>query len=104
MDNALLRRFLLIDGHNDLPWALRQQHDGDTSKVDFSQPVSGDHTDLDRIAAGGLGAQFWSVFVPAELARRGWSESDCRALAGANLLRALRAAEAYAGSTVGPVH
>ncbi len=34
----------------------------------------------------------------AELARRGWSESDCRALAGANLLRALRAAEAYAAA------
>jgi membrane dipeptidase len=65
MDNAMLRRFPLIDGHNDLPWALRQQHDGDTSRVDFSKPVSGDHTDLDRIAAGGLGAQFWSVYVPA---------------------------------------
>ena len=65
MDNATLRNFPLIDGHNDLPWALRQQCDGDTGKVDFSKPVSGDHTDLDRIAAGGLGAQFWSVYVPA---------------------------------------
>jgi membrane dipeptidase len=65
MDNARSGRFPLIDGHNDLPWALRKQHDGNTEAVDFSKPVKGDHTDLDRMAAGGVGAQFWSVYVPA---------------------------------------
>jgi membrane dipeptidase len=63
----LLRRFPLIDGHNDLPWALRLQADGDAGKVDFSQPVSAAHTDLPRLAAGGVGAQFWSVYVPSNL-------------------------------------
>jgi membrane dipeptidase len=79
----LLRRFPLIDGHNDLPWALRERAAGDASKVRFAPPgeVSGDpaevnlaapvpglHTDLPRLAAGGVGAQFWSVYVPASLA------------------------------------
>jgi membrane dipeptidase len=68
MDNDLLRRFPLIDGHNDLPWALREQADGDVGKVDVSGAISARHTDLTRLAAGGVGAQFWSVFVPANLA------------------------------------
>jgi membrane dipeptidase len=60
----LLRRFPLIDGHNDLPWALRLQADGDTGKVDFSQPVSAAHTDLPRLAAGG------TVLEQIDLTRR----------------------------------
>ena len=59
----LLRRFPLIDGHNDLPWALR----GRAVPVDLAEPVAGTHTDLPRLAAGGVGAQFWSVFVPASI-------------------------------------
>ncbi|HEV2259633.1 MAG TPA: dipeptidase [Streptosporangiaceae bacterium] len=59
----LLRRFPLIDGHNDLPWALRER----TAPVDLAEPVAGTHTDLPRLAAGGVGAQFWSVFVPATI-------------------------------------
>jgi len=61
---GLLRRFPLIDGHNDLPWALRERD----APVDLSEPVPGMHTDLPRLEAGGVGAQFWSVFVPASLA------------------------------------
>ena len=64
----LLRRFPLIDGHNDLPWALRERVGGDLSQVHLSAPVAGTHTDLPRLAAGGVGAQFWSVYVPATLA------------------------------------
>ena len=100
----LLRRFPLIDGHNDLPWALRERAAGDASKVrlappgevpgdpaealgdpaevpadpaeapadpaevNLAAPVAGLHTDLPRLAAGGVGAQFWSVYVPASLA------------------------------------
>jgi membrane dipeptidase len=59
----LLRHFPLIDGHNDLPWALR----GRAAAVDLAEPVAGTHTDLPRLAAGGVGAQFWSVFVPASI-------------------------------------
>jgi membrane dipeptidase len=104
---TLLRRFPLIDGHNDLPWALRERAAGDVSKVrltapgaaaadtadpapgdpagpapgdpagpapgdpaavNLAAPVAGTHTDLPRLAAGGVGAQFWSVYVPASLA------------------------------------
>ena len=59
----LLRRFPLIDGHNDLPWELRER----AAPVDLAEPVAGTHTDLPRLAAGGVGAQFWSVFVPASI-------------------------------------
>jgi membrane dipeptidase len=64
----LLRRFPLIDGHNDLPWTLRERAPADPMAVNLAEPVSGTHTDLPRLAAGAVGAQFWSVFVPAELA------------------------------------
>jgi membrane dipeptidase len=86
---ALLRRFPLIDGHNDLPWALRARAGGDTSRVrltgpgdaaaepadqaevNLAAPVASTHTDLPRLAAGGVGAQFWSVYVPSSLAADG---------------------------------
>jgi membrane dipeptidase len=67
----LLRRFPLIDGHNDLPWKLRELVGGDVSKLNLAAPVAGTHTDLPRLAAGGVGAQFWSVYVPASLAGDG---------------------------------
>jgi membrane dipeptidase len=69
----LLRRFPLIDGHNDLPWALRGRAEGDATRVvfDLDAPAEGLHTDLPRLAAGRLGAQFWSVYVPARLAGDG---------------------------------
>jgi membrane dipeptidase len=60
-------RLLIIDGHNDLPWALRMAA-GSASAVSFAEPPAADHTDLPRLAAGGLGAQFWSVYVPSSLA------------------------------------
>jgi membrane dipeptidase len=64
---ALLDRYPLIDGHNDLPWALRKAGSLDPAKTDIAAPVEFTHTDLPRLAAGGVGAQFWSVYVPAEL-------------------------------------
>jgi membrane dipeptidase len=63
----LLSRFPLIDGHNDLPWALRQAGSLDPAKTDISAPVDFTHTDLPRLARGGVGGQFWSVFVPSDL-------------------------------------
>jgi membrane dipeptidase len=60
----LLSRFPLIDGHNDLPWTLRDR----TAPADLAGKVEGTHTDLPRLAAGGVGAQFWSVYVPASFA------------------------------------
>jgi len=67
----LLRRFPLIDGHNDLPWELRERAGGDVRKLNLAAPVAGTHTDLPRLAAGGVGAQFWSVYVPDSLAGDG---------------------------------
>src|SRR5713226_3137196 len=64
----LLRRFPLVDGHNDLAWALREAGRPDPGDPDLASPVDFTHTDLPRIEAGGLGGQFWSVYVPATLA------------------------------------
>lgn len=58
---------LLIDGHNDMPWEIRTQGSSDFTKLDISQPQATLHTDLPRAREGGLKAQFWSVWVPANL-------------------------------------
>jgi membrane dipeptidase len=63
----VLSRFPVIDGHNDLPWALRQEGSVGADLTDISRPVEFTHTDLPRLAQGGVGGQFWSVYVPAEL-------------------------------------
>jgi membrane dipeptidase len=57
----------LVDGHNDLPWAMRYLAGYDLEKVDPGKTVEKTHTDLPRLRAGGVGAQFWSVFVPSSL-------------------------------------
>ena len=63
----LLSRYPIIDGHNDLPWALRQARSAGPELTDIAQRVEFTHTDLPRLAEGGVGGQFWSVYVPAEL-------------------------------------
>jgi membrane dipeptidase len=65
---ALLRRSPLVDGHNDLAWALREAGSQDLAGTDLAGPVGFTHTDLPRLAEGGVGAQFWSVYVPVSLA------------------------------------
>ena len=64
----LLTRHPIIDGHNDLPFELREQVNYDLDAYDIGQRQSRTHTDLVRLAEGGVGGQFWSVFVPA-----GWA-------------------------------
>ncbi|MDR7304564.1 dipeptidase [Haloactinomyces albus] len=65
---ALLERYPVADGHNDLPWALREQVGYDLDRRDIATDQSGNlHTDLDRLRAGGVGAQFWSVYVRPSL-------------------------------------
>jgi len=60
----LLRDSPVIDGHNDYPMAVREKAEGDLNKLDIrtSQPTI--MTDIPRLIAGGVGAQFWSVYVP----------------------------------------
>jgi membrane dipeptidase len=66
----VMQRTPLIDGHNDLPWALRQEHGSDPQAVDLTVNLDATtdlHTDIPRLRAGGVGGQFWSVYVPASL-------------------------------------
>lgn len=61
----------VFDGHNDLPWELRKQASSSFAKLDISQPQKSLQTDIPRLRQGHVGAQFWSVYVPAETAKRG---------------------------------
>jgi membrane dipeptidase len=63
----LLGRHPILDGHNDLPWTLRVSDEVDLDTTDLSGPVPAIQTDLPRLARGGVGAQFWSVYVSADL-------------------------------------
>jgi membrane dipeptidase len=67
--SAVLVDAPVIDGHNDLAWALRRRVGCDFDKLDIGvdQSAAGLHTDLPRLRAGGIGAQFWSVYVPCAL-------------------------------------
>ena len=54
----------VVDGHNDLPWELWARAGGDLDAADPSGHLDGYHTDLPRLLEGGVGLQFWSVYVP----------------------------------------
>jgi membrane dipeptidase len=62
---------MLFDGHNDLPWEIRNKAGASFDRADISQPQPRFHTDIPRLRKGGLKAQFWSVYVPAETAVTG---------------------------------
>ncbi|MEU6026351.1 dipeptidase [Streptomyces tauricus] len=65
---AFLADFPVVDGHNDLPWALREQVRYDIGARDIATDQSAHlHTDLARLRAGGVGAQYWSVYVRSDL-------------------------------------
>lgn len=67
--HALLVIAPVVDGHNDLPWAMRSQAGYDLDAIDLAADQRGRlHTDLDRLRAGGVGAQFWSVYVRSDYA------------------------------------
>ena len=66
--HALLKQTPLIDGHNDYPWALRENAARDLDQLDIATPQPTIMTDIARLRAGGVGGQFWSVYVPVELA------------------------------------
>ena len=60
---ALHKQVPLIDGHNDYPWALRENAARDLDKLDITKPQPSIMTDIARLKAGGVGGQFWSVYV-----------------------------------------
>jgi len=63
------RGAIVIDGHNDFPWKLRTKGDSSFDKVDISKSQPEHHTDIPRLRKGGVGAQFWVAYVPADTAR-----------------------------------
>lgn len=78
--NARVERVLkvmpVIDGHNDLPWEIRERFDSDPMRVDLTKstanlPLHEDAvplmTDIPRLRAGHVGAQFWSVWIPTSI-------------------------------------
>jgi membrane dipeptidase len=77
----LLRTTPLVDGHNDLPWAIREDSiaRGSLEAYDLRTRTRG-HTDLPRLKAGMVGGQFWSVYIPGERGDDNYS-SDTRASA-----------------------
>ncbi|MEO2033922.1 MAG: dipeptidase [Planctomycetaceae bacterium] len=62
---------LLFDGHNDLPWQMREigSSSFDVFDIRLDQPKL--HTDINRLRKGGVKAQFWSVYVPAKADQTG---------------------------------
>lgn len=72
----LHRSCLVFDGHNDLPWEIRTEFGSvlSAAQIDEGQPRM--HTDIPRLRSGGVGAQFWSVYVPADSMRKGTAAHD----------------------------
>jgi membrane dipeptidase len=62
----------LVDGHNDLPWAIRVHGEAprDVDAYDLRERAPG-HTDIRRLREGMVGAQFWSVYVPPDAVAEG---------------------------------
>ena len=63
----ILARSPLIDGHNDVLWELRTKVAYDLDAYDLAQARPELMTDVARLRAGGVGGQFWSVYVPSDL-------------------------------------
>ena len=59
----------VFDGHNDLPWEVRQKAGGTFDKADIAAGVPRFQTDIPRLRVGNVGAQFWAAYVPAETSK-----------------------------------
>ena len=73
----ILKQTPLIDGHNDLPWRIREDSvaRGNVDSYDLRKHTPG-HTDLDRLKRGMVGAQFWSVYTPGEWRDSGYAKVE----------------------------
>ncbi len=79
MDKArrVLAAVPLFDGHNDLPWTIRERSAAprDVVAYDLRQTTTG-HTDIARLRAGMVGAQFWSVYIPFQTVEEGAAKTQ----------------------------
>ncbi len=65
--SRLLAGAPVIDGHNDIAWALRKQVRYDLDRRDIAENQPALHTDIPRLRTGGVGTQFFSVYVPGTM-------------------------------------
>ena len=68
---AIHNEALLVDGHNDLPWELRENDGPGFKNIDLTKPQKKFHTDIPRLRKGNVGAQFWSAWVPTSYGPKG---------------------------------
>ena len=71
----ILRTTPLVDGHNDLPWYIREEVKSaprDVEAYDLRTRTAG-NTDLARLRQGMVGGQFWSVYIPGEVKDSGYA-------------------------------
>lgn len=68
---AIHRAALVVDGHNDLPWELRQKDGPAFRSIDIGRPQPRFHTDIERLRKGNVGVQFWSAYVPTDTVKKG---------------------------------
>jgi membrane dipeptidase len=73
--DSLLAVSPIVDGHNDLPWRIREDTIApmDADKYDITTSAPG-HTDIPRLRKGRVGAQFWSIYIPGDSARYGFAK------------------------------
>ena len=71
---SLLRQSPLVDGHNDLPWAMREEKENplDVEAYNLRRTTKG-MTDIARLRQGQVGGQFWSVYIPGDIRDSGYA-------------------------------
>lgn len=67
--HKLHRNAPVVDGHNDLPWEIREKTGGDLTEMDPRNALPEQHTDIPRLRQGGVGGVFWAAYVPASAQR-----------------------------------
>ncbi|MSR59267.1 MAG: membrane dipeptidase [Planctomycetaceae bacterium] len=72
----LHRQCLVFDGHNDLPWEMRKKAGSSFDAADIGKGVEQFHTDIPRLRAGGVGAVFWSAYVPPDTVKKRTAAHD----------------------------
>lgn len=68
---AVHKTCIVIDGHNDLPYQIRKNANSSFDGYDIAESQPDVHTDIPRLRQGGLGAQFWSAYVPPSTIKDG---------------------------------